>query len=171
MTREESATQLRWFLTDYAATPSKRDTIVLESCWGGSYILGMAATFLQRDIFVIHFEGDSGQWICRKYHPTKVQLHGRVSDTAKEYPLSITACIDDLQADKIEVTYILPFVLRFWGRHYSAFLHTDSTAGLTSLTDDFHGQNAELSQHSKLPAVADATQLALHVQAVQIDAR
>ena len=108
MTREESATQLRWFLTDYAANPSDRDTIVAESCWGGSDILGMAATFLQRDIFVIHFDGDIEQWSCRKYHPTKVQLHGRVLDTAKEYPLSITACIDDLQAAKIEVNDTLP---------------------------------------------------------------
>ena len=84
---------------------------------GGSDILGMAATFLQRDIFVIHLEGDSEKWSCRKYHPTKVQLHGRVLDTAKEYPLSIMACIDDLQAAKIEVTDTLPLVLRFLGRH------------------------------------------------------
>ena len=75
-------------------------------------MLAMAATFLQRDIFVIHLEGDIETWRCRKYHPTKVQLHGRVYDTAKEYPQSIMACIDDLQAAKIEVTDTLPLVLR-----------------------------------------------------------
>uniref|UniRef100_A0AAV1VDT6 Uncharacterized protein n=1 Tax=Peronospora matthiolae TaxID=2874970 RepID=A0AAV1VDT6_9STRA len=32
MTREESATQPRWFLTDFAATSSDRDTIVSKSC-------------------------------------------------------------------------------------------------------------------------------------------
>uniref|UniRef100_A0AAV1TQ58 OTU domain-containing protein n=1 Tax=Peronospora matthiolae TaxID=2874970 RepID=A0AAV1TQ58_9STRA len=165
MTREESATQLRWFLTDFAATSFDRDTIVSESCWGGSDILGMAATFLQRNFFVIHVEDDNMQWSCRKYHPTKVQLHGSAFDTAKEYPLSITACTDDLQVAKIEVTDTLPLVLRFWGRHYSAFLHTDNAKDLTSLTGDLNGPNAELSQLSKLPAVAGATQLALHVQA------
>ena len=46
-----------------------------------------------------------------------------------------------------------------------SFLHTESAADLTSLTDDFYDHKAELSQNSKLPAGADTTQSSLHVQA------
>uniref|UniRef100_A0AAV1VCS0 CCHC-type domain-containing protein n=2 Tax=Peronospora matthiolae TaxID=2874970 RepID=A0AAV1VCS0_9STRA len=35
MTRTESASQFRWFLTDFAATPSGRTSHVPTDCWGG----------------------------------------------------------------------------------------------------------------------------------------
>uniref|UniRef100_A0AAV1TWG6 CCHC-type domain-containing protein n=1 Tax=Peronospora matthiolae TaxID=2874970 RepID=A0AAV1TWG6_9STRA len=103
MTRTESASQSRWFLTGFAATPSGRTS--------------------HRDIFFVQREEATPQWRCRKYHPVSMTIRGQAVASVKEYPLSIMACIDELQATKVEVTQALPLVLRFGGSHYSALLH------------------------------------------------
>ena len=87
MTRRESAAQFKWYLNDYADTSSDQDTTIPTDCWGGRAILGFAATFLQRDIYVLNCDGDRDQWSCRKFHPNKKNLHGRVVDAATEHPL------------------------------------------------------------------------------------
>lgn len=53
MTRAEPLTQLRWFLSDYAASPADRTALASDDTWGGNDTLGMAASFLHRDISVI----------------------------------------------------------------------------------------------------------------------
>uniref|UniRef100_A0AAV1USB4 CCHC-type domain-containing protein n=1 Tax=Peronospora matthiolae TaxID=2874970 RepID=A0AAV1USB4_9STRA len=142
MTRTESASQFRWFLTDFAATPSGRTSHVPTDCWGGSDTLGMAATFLQRDIFVVQREEATPQWRCRKYHPVSMTVRGRAVASVKEYPLSIMACIDELQATKVGATQALPLVLRFGGSHYSALLHSAGVADPLNLTDTQDGPSA-----------------------------
>ena len=135
MTRGESAAQFKWYLHHYADTSSDRDTTIPTDCWGGSAILGFAAPFLQPDIYVLNCDGDRAQWSCRKFHPYKMNLHGRVVVAATEHPLSVMSCIDDLQAAKIDMTVSPPLILRLGGRHYSAYLHSDHDSDPLSIAD------------------------------------
>ena len=54
MTKGVLAAQFKWYLHDYADTSLNRDTTIPKDCWGGSALLGFAATFLQRDIYVLN---------------------------------------------------------------------------------------------------------------------
>ena len=103
ITRSESANQMRWFLDDYAASSSKPDIVVTPDTWGGSDTLGMAANFLQRDIYVIqHITGDNSDWVCRKYTPRTITRQRRVVGTSAEYNLTVAECMDEIIAGKIE---------------------------------------------------------------------
>ncbi|KAE9338152.1 hypothetical protein PR003_g11649 [Phytophthora rubi] len=147
MTRSESATQMRWFLEDYANSPSSRSDIVSDDTWGGSDTLGMAAIFLQRDIFTLEYvEGPTTQWRCRKISPSTITKNGRVVETANEYPMSIEACLDEIQSAKIDNPKTPPLIVRYWGRHYSAFLHSGRPITLPDLADDEEKTEDELPE-------------------------
>uniref|UniRef100_M4BZD0 Uncharacterized protein n=1 Tax=Hyaloperonospora arabidopsidis (strain Emoy2) TaxID=559515 RepID=M4BZD0_HYAAE len=45
MTRQESASQMRWILEDFATSPSGRTDEVSDDTWGGSDVVRMAAIF------------------------------------------------------------------------------------------------------------------------------
>ena len=128
MTRKESASQLRWFFTDYAATPSDRTSPVPDNCWGGSDTLNMAATFFQRDIFVVESGDETTKGRYWKYHPVSLSIKGRVVASAKEYPICFLAFIDEPQATNVAEPQDLSLVLRYGGSHYSALLYNDGVA-------------------------------------------
>ena len=136
MTKRESANQYRWYLHDYAATPSARDSDIAETEWGGSDILGLAANFLSRDIYVLHEEAANmvGQ-VCHKYSPSVETRNNKAVETVREASLSLSTCVDAIIAAKLEPGTGRPLVLRLSGRHYSALLHSDRGAGLSDLSD------------------------------------
>ena len=43
ITNRKSTNQYRWYLQDYAATPSERGSVIAETEWGGCDIHGLAA--------------------------------------------------------------------------------------------------------------------------------
>lgn len=134
MTRTNSASQVRWYLEDYASSSSDRTDTVPEDTWGGSDTAGMASNFLKRPIYVFQLlEGDAHGWRCVKYVPTTVSRHHRVVETWAEYPQSVAECMDEVVAWKIDSPSSPPLVLNYHGRHYSAFLHS----GITSRLPDF----------------------------------
>ena len=53
MTRAESASQVRWYLDDYAMSTSIRTERVPEDAWGGSDTVGMASNFFKQTIYVV----------------------------------------------------------------------------------------------------------------------
>ncbi|KAE9211855.1 hypothetical protein PF005_g10841 [Phytophthora fragariae] len=124
MTRRESLNQFKWFLEDYANSASGRDDLVSDDTWGGSDLMGMAANFVNQDIYVIgRGESSADTWECRRYRPATISRAGRVIETATEHPLSIRECMDEIRVSKIESSRKLSMIVRFWGRHYSAFVH------------------------------------------------
>ncbi|KAG3093201.1 hypothetical protein PI125_g16931 [Phytophthora idaei] len=134
--------QYRLFLEDYASSPSGRTEIVDENTWGGKDTLGMAANFLQRNIFVIkREESPHKEWICRKFSPHTVTRQNRVVEIYKERPLSIEACLDEILARKIVLHGDPPILLWFWGRHYSAFVHSGTPATLPDLDEEEAGDD------------------------------
>ncbi|KAG3206713.1 hypothetical protein PC129_g21675 [Phytophthora cactorum] len=80
-------------------------------------------------------ESPHKEWICRKYSPHTVTRQNRVVETYKERPLSIEACLDEILARKIELHGDPSILLRLWGRHYSAFLHSGTHATLPDLDE------------------------------------
>ena len=134
MTRAESASQVRWYLDDYAMSTSIRTESVPEDAWGGSDTVGMASNFLKRTIYVVQrTDGESQEWRCVKYVPTTVSRHHSVVETWAEYSLSVEVFMDEVVAGKIDSPSSPPLVLQYQPRHYSAFLHS----GYTSRLPDF----------------------------------
>uniref|UniRef100_A0AAV1T278 Endonuclease/exonuclease/phosphatase domain-containing protein n=1 Tax=Peronospora matthiolae TaxID=2874970 RepID=A0AAV1T278_9STRA len=77
------------------------------------------------------------------------------------------ACIDELQATKVEATQALPLVLRFGGSHYSALLHSAGVADPLNLTDTQDGPreksaSALLSDNKRLPDSGDRTSIVIY---------
>ena len=125
ITRAESASQVRWYLDDYAMSTSIRTERVPGDAWGGSVTVGMASNFLERTIYVVQrTDGESPEWRCVKYVPTTVSRHHSVADTWAEYSLSVDAFMDEVAAGKIYSPSSPPLVLQYQPRHYSAFMHS-----------------------------------------------
>ncbi|KAE8998882.1 hypothetical protein PR003_g20400 [Phytophthora rubi] len=59
MSPQESSKQFRWYLEEYAQTPSFRDARVSRYNWGSSELMATAANFLQQKIFVLAFDTDN----------------------------------------------------------------------------------------------------------------
>ena len=92
----------------------------------------MAATFLQRAIFVVQQLGN-GQtgWSCRKFVLTQVTRHHRVIESTAKNLLSVEELIDDVVAAKILIPELLPLLLlRIKSYHYSALIHSGRFAQL-----------------------------------------
>ena len=136
MTKRESANQYRWYLHDYAATPSARDSDIAETEWGGSDILGLAANFLSRDIYVLHEEAANmvGQ-VCHKYSTSVETRNNKAVETVRESQLPHSTCVDETIAAKLDPGIGLPLVLRLSGRHYSDLLHLDRRAEVSDLSN------------------------------------
>ena len=75
-------------------------------------------------------EGLAPTWHCRKFTPTTVTRNRRVIETAAEYPLSVSDLMDEVVAATIDNPARPPLLLRYWGRHYSAYIHSGQTLQL-----------------------------------------
>lgn len=124
----ESRKQFKWYLDEYASSASDRETIVVAFNWGGCETLSMAANFLKRTIYVLahNTEGDD-KWNCTLYRPSTITRCNRVIETGQQIILTVQECIGRLREEKKQ-DHVGPIVLRFWGRHYSAFVHAPAAA-------------------------------------------
>uniref|UniRef100_A0AAV1V940 Uncharacterized protein n=2 Tax=Peronospora matthiolae TaxID=2874970 RepID=A0AAV1V940_9STRA len=155
MTHKESASQIRWYLEDYATSPSARTALVGSDTWGGCDMVGMAANFLQQSIYVIEFlTGQTHPWRCRKFVPTTITRHRRRVVTAAECPLGIMDLMDAVLAAKIEAPGLPPLVLRYQNCHYSAINHS----GSSSLLPDLVAETTSLEQTAAGTSVCPVTQ-------------
>ncbi|KAE9272876.1 hypothetical protein PF001_g27749 [Phytophthora fragariae] len=68
MTPQESNKQFKWYLAEYASTPSSRKETVERHNWGCSELMSIAANFLQTKIFVLAYNTDAKhQWSRYSY--------------------------------------------------------------------------------------------------------
>ena len=136
MTKRESTNQYRCYIHNYAATPSERGSVIAEMEWGGCEILGLAANFLSREIYVLHEEAANlvGQ-ACRKYSPSVETRNNKAVETVRESQLPHSTCVDETIAAKLDPGIGLPLVLRLSGRHYSDLLHLDRGAEVSDLSN------------------------------------
>ncbi|KAE9022103.1 hypothetical protein PR002_g12066 [Phytophthora rubi] len=73
MTAQDSNKQFKWYLEEYAATPSDRNAIVAGHNWGSSELMAAAANLLQTKIYVLaHNTDKKGLWYCSVYRPSTV---------------------------------------------------------------------------------------------------
>ncbi|CAI5705830.1 unnamed protein product [Peronospora effusa] len=90
MTRRESLSQLKWFLEDYASSPSERDAVIAENTWGGNDIIGLAAMFLRRNIYVLELvDTRTKPWSCRQFGPEVTSIKAKSIASYTERPLEI----------------------------------------------------------------------------------
>jgi hypothetical protein len=88
MNSQESSKQFRWYLEEYAATPSYRKAGVSKYNWGSSELLATAANFLQRKIFVLAFNtDDKEQWYCSMYKPSLVTRGKKTYAAGSQAPM------------------------------------------------------------------------------------
>ncbi|KAE9032084.1 hypothetical protein PR002_g9366 [Phytophthora rubi] len=124
MPPRESKKQFQWYLDEYAATPSTREAIVEKYNWGSSELLAIAANFLQRKIFVLAYDTDGkNQWHCSLFRPSTTMQGKKIYETGQQVPLHLDECVTAIKLEKTQVSRP-PLVLRFWGEHYSAFVHS-----------------------------------------------
>ena len=127
MTRRESLNQLKWFFEDYASSPSDREAVVADNTWGGNDIIGLAAMFLRRNIYVLELDDTrANPWSCRQFGPEVLSIKAKSIASFTERPMDILQCLDAIRADIID-SAATPIVLRFWGRHYSAAVPSPAT--------------------------------------------
>ncbi|KAE8915452.1 hypothetical protein PF003_g616 [Phytophthora fragariae] len=125
MTAQDSNKQFKWYLEEYAATPSDRNAIVAGHNWGSSELMAAAANLLQTKIYVLaHNTDKKGLWYCSVYRPSTVTRGRKRYDTGQQVPLHLERCVEEIRAAKTKGN-TPPLVLRFWGEHYSAFVHTN----------------------------------------------
>lgn len=73
MTAQNSNKQFKWYLEEYAATPSDRNAIVAGHNWESSELMTAAANLLQTKIYVLaHNTDKKGLWYCSVYRPSTV---------------------------------------------------------------------------------------------------
>jgi hypothetical protein len=125
MSPQESNKQFRWYLHEYAETPSFRKAGVSKYNWGSSDLLATAANFLQREIFVLAFdEEETQQWFCSMYRPGTVTKGRKSYAAGAQVPLQLTRCLERIIKEKNKAKRP-PIVLRYGGQHYTAFVHTE----------------------------------------------
>ncbi|KAI9996223.1 hypothetical protein PInf_013606 [Phytophthora infestans] len=123
MEAHESTKQFKWYLEEYANSPSNRDAIIPRYNWGCSELLAMAANFLQREIFVLAYDTDNKrQWYCSMYKPSTTKRGKQSFEVGLHIPLQLGRCTAMIRAAKLKGSGA-PLVLRHWGEHYSAFIH------------------------------------------------
>ena len=123
-------------------------------------MVGLAATFLQRTIFVVEFlTGETYPWRCRKFTPKTVTRHRRRVVTAAEYPLDIMAFMDAVIAAKIDDPRRPPLLLLFQDRHYSAFNHSGDTSLLPDLAKEIAPRGLPESSPLARPSTGEAIYL------------
>ncbi|ETO80217.1 hypothetical protein F444_05210, partial [Phytophthora nicotianae P1976] len=123
MPSHESTKQFKWYLEEYAGSPSSRDSIVPKYNWGCSEFMAMAANFLQREIYVLAYDTDhKKQWYCSMYKPSTTKRGTQTYEIGQHIPLLVGRCTALIRAAKMRDT-CPPLVIRHWGEHYSAFVH------------------------------------------------
>lgn len=87
--------------------------------------MATAANFLRRRIFVLAFDTDEKkQWHCSEYRPSSMTRGRKFFETGQQVPLQLQECLQRIYQAKLDDPQTGPLVLRFWGRHYSAFVHS-----------------------------------------------
>lgn len=123
MEAQESLKQFKWYLEEFASTPSHREAIVMRYNWGCSEMMALAANFLQRQIFVLAYDTDhKGLWYCSMYKPSTTTRGRQTFEIGQHVPLQLGRCVALIRAAKTGKGQP-PLVIRYWGEHYSAFIH------------------------------------------------
>ncbi|ETM98168.1 hypothetical protein PPTG_19752 [Phytophthora nicotianae INRA-310] len=123
MPSHESTKQFKWYMEEYAGSPSSRDSIVPKYNWGCSEFMAMAANFLQREIYVLAYDTDhKKQWYCSMYKSSTTKRGTQTYEIGQHIPLQVGRCTALIRAAKMRDT-CPPLVIRHWGEHYSAFVH------------------------------------------------
>jgi hypothetical protein len=124
MTVQESNKQFKWYLEEYAGTPSDRDSYVPRHNWGSSELMAMAANLLQRSIYILAYDTDKKKlWYCSRFCPGTGTKGKKKIETGKQQPLRLHDCVEAIRKEKLAGKQ-LPLVLRYWGEHYSAYIHS-----------------------------------------------
>ncbi|CAH0520271.1 unnamed protein product [Peronospora belbahrii] len=78
MTRRESLGQLKWCFEDYASSPSEQEAVVADNTWGDTDVIGLAAMFLRRSIYVLEVEDTrANPWSCRQFEPAGLSIRAK----------------------------------------------------------------------------------------------
>jgi len=143
---QESSKQFRWYLHEYAATSSLREVGVPKYNWGCSEFMTIAANFLQRNIYVLAYDTDGKQlWYCSWYRPSTMSRGKKVYETGQQVSLQLVDYLAAIRKEKQHTRKKPPLVLRFWGKHYSAFVHTSSLATFSTDSEIQLGRNADVT--------------------------
>lgn len=103
MDPKESSKQFRWYLQEYAASPSKIHDIVPRHNWGSSELMAIAANFLRRRIFVVAFDtDDKNLWYCSEYRPSSMTRGRKIFETGQQIPLQIHECLQRIRQAKLD---------------------------------------------------------------------
>ncbi|POM81569.1 Hypothetical protein PHPALM_441 [Phytophthora palmivora] len=122
--KESKKKQFRGYLEEYAATPSSREAIVEKYNWGCSDMLVLAANFLQRKIYVLAHNTDGRcNWNRSMYRPSPTSKGRKTFETGQQVILTVEEAVAAIREDKQTRGAARSLVLRFWGNHYSAFIH------------------------------------------------
>ncbi|KAE9357793.1 hypothetical protein PR003_g1618 [Phytophthora rubi] len=123
MEAQESLKFFKWYLEEFASSPSHREAIVTRNNWGCSEMMALAANFLQRQIFVLAYDTDhKGLWYCSLYKPSTTTRGRQTFEIGQHVPLQLGRCVALIRAAKTRKGQP-PLVIRYWGEHYSAFIH------------------------------------------------
>jgi len=124
MDAHESSKQFRWYLHDYANSPSDPEVFIPRYNWGSSEILALAASFMQRKIFVMAYDvAHSQQWQCSMFKPGSGSKGRKIFEKGVQVSLQLGRWMVEVQKEKDAGTE-MPIVVRYWGEHYSADVHT-----------------------------------------------
>lgn len=161
MTPRESAKQFQWYLHEYATSPSARISIIERHTWGGSEILSIAANFLRRKVFVLGCNTDGKQsWACSLFRPSTNTRGSKLYETGQQIPLDIRQCVKAISLAKTQ-DHQQPLVLRFWGDHYSAYVHARAPENkVHSKISSLPTRSTQRDQHSDMVG----TQQLVHTQ-------
>ncbi|CAH0516254.1 unnamed protein product [Peronospora belbahrii] len=98
---------------DYASNPSEREAVVADNTWGGNDVIGLAAMFLRRSIYVLELEDTrANPWSCRQFEPAVLYIRAKSIASFTERPLDILECLNAIRADIIDSS-APPIVLRY----------------------------------------------------------
>ena len=132
MTAKESLNQFKWYLEEYSLTLLTRQASVARCDWGCCELLSTVANFLNRPIYVLGYDPAMQQtWACSQYRPCTITHANKLYKTSQQINLTLDQCIEAIRLAKTQDT-CKPLVLRYWGEHYSAYVHTQSPHGAVS---------------------------------------
>ncbi|KAI9989110.1 hypothetical protein PInf_022847 [Phytophthora infestans] len=114
--------------------------------------MAAAANFLQRPIFVLAYNTDGKHlWYCSKYRPSLVSRGRKIYDTGQQIPLQVKRCLAEVRKAKRK-DKTPPLVVRFWGNHYSAFVHTRQKAVKEAEAAEESRETAQMSTATAMAA-------------------
>ena len=121
MNARESKKKFKWFLDEYAATPSGRQDVVSHWNWGSSELMALAANSSTRHLCTrVRWQQ---MWHCSLFKPSTTTRGNKVYETGQQVPMQLDQWITAVRHAK-QHGLQRPLVLRFWGQRYSAYVHT-----------------------------------------------